>query len=99
MSYNIGIDARKIADFGIGTYIRNLVPALGELDQENQYVLFLGLQNRDALEPLPENFRVVIERSPVLLCQGARISILEALPASVGPLPLDPLRAAGHRAL
>lgn len=64
MSYNIGIDARKIADFGIGTYIRNLVQSLGELDQENQYVLFLGLQNRDAFEPLPENFRVVIERSP-----------------------------------
>ena len=64
MSYNIGIDARKIADYGIGTYIRNLVRALGELDQENQYVLFVGTQNRDSLDPLPDNFRVVIERSP-----------------------------------
>ncbi len=64
MSYNIGIDARKIGDFGIGTYIRNLVQALGELDRENQYILFVGLQNREILEELPENFRVVIERSP-----------------------------------
>jgi glycosyltransferase involved in cell wall biosynthesis len=64
LSYNIGIDARKIADFGIGTYIRNLVQALGELDQENQYVLFVGLQNKETLEQLPGNFRVVIERSP-----------------------------------
>ncbi len=64
MSYNIGIDARKIADFGIGTYIRNLVQALGEQDQENQYVLFAGMQNLENLEELPENFRVVLERSP-----------------------------------
>jgi len=64
LSYHIGIDARKIDDFGIGTYIRNLVRGLGELDQENQYVLFVGTQNRDTLDQLPENFRVVIERSP-----------------------------------
>ena len=31
----IVIDVRHIKDFGIGTYIRNLVKALGELDQEN----------------------------------------------------------------
>ena len=35
----IVIDVRHIKDFGIGTYIRNLVKALGELDQENQYLL------------------------------------------------------------
>jgi glycosyltransferase involved in cell wall biosynthesis len=34
----IGIDARKIADFGIGTYIRNLLAALVELGDE--YVAF-----------------------------------------------------------
>ena len=35
----IVIDVRHIKDFGIGTYIRNLVKALGELDQENRYLL------------------------------------------------------------
>lgn len=65
MPYSIGIDARKVQDFGIGTYIRNLVAGLAEIDHENQYVLLTGPQGRDALGELPENFRVVIERSPV----------------------------------
>lgn len=65
MPYTIGIDARKVQDFGIGTYIRNLVRSLAEIDRENDYVLLTGLQGREALAELPENFRVVIERSPV----------------------------------
>ena len=40
MPYTIGIDARKLHDFGIGTYIRNLVRALAALDYENRYVVF-----------------------------------------------------------
>jgi len=35
----IVIDVRHIRDFGIGTYIRNLVAALGELDPYNKYLL------------------------------------------------------------
>jgi len=62
--YNIAIDARKLSDFGIGTYIHNLVSSLGEIDTENQYVLFVGQQSTTELDELPENFRVVIERSP-----------------------------------
>ncbi|HVE71252.1 MAG TPA: glycosyltransferase family 1 protein [Thermoanaerobaculia bacterium] len=38
----IGIDCRKIADFGIGTYVRGLVHALAELDRgDEEYVLFV----------------------------------------------------------
>ncbi len=65
MSHNIGIDARKLTDFGIGTYIQNLVRELAEIDQENNYVLFVGHRHRDALADLPPNFRTVVERSPV----------------------------------
>jgi glycosyltransferase involved in cell wall biosynthesis len=36
----IGIDCRKIADFGIGTYIRGLVRGLAELGTADDYVLF-----------------------------------------------------------
>ncbi|HEX3067612.1 MAG TPA: glycosyltransferase family 1 protein [Thermoanaerobaculia bacterium] len=36
----IGIDARKIADFGIGTYIRGLLGALASLDDADTYVAF-----------------------------------------------------------
>jgi glycosyltransferase involved in cell wall biosynthesis len=65
LTHHIGIDVRKLTDFGIGTYIRHLVAALAEIDEENQYVLFSRPEHRHRLEPLPENFRVVDEASPV----------------------------------
>ncbi len=65
MAYNIGIDARKLTDFGIGTYIQNLVRALAALDGENRYALFVGPRHRDLLDDLPPNFQLVIERSPL----------------------------------
>ena len=64
MSSSIGIDARKLNDFGIGTYIHNLIRSLAEIDQENDYVLFVGPPGRDILSDLPENFRLVFEKSP-----------------------------------
>jgi O-antigen biosynthesis alpha-1,2-mannosyltransferase len=36
----IGIDARKIADFGIGTYIRGLLRGLEEINAPEEYVVF-----------------------------------------------------------
>ena len=36
----VGIDARKIADFGIGTYIRGLLRGLVELNTNDEYVAF-----------------------------------------------------------
>ncbi|HJW94876.1 MAG TPA: glycosyltransferase family 1 protein [Thermoanaerobaculia bacterium] len=36
----IGIDARKIADFGIGTYIRGLLRGLEEIGAPEEYVVF-----------------------------------------------------------
>lgn len=37
----IGIDCRKIADFGIGTYVRGLVRGLAEIEAPETYVLFV----------------------------------------------------------
>ncbi|HTQ80847.1 MAG TPA: glycosyltransferase family 1 protein [Thermoanaerobaculia bacterium] len=65
MPYTIGLDARKIQDFGIGTYIRNLVRSLGALDRENRYVLLVRPADREALPELPDNFQVAVESSPV----------------------------------
>ena len=65
MPYAIAIDARKIQDFGIGTYIRHLVHGLAEIDQENHYLLLVRPGDRDSLADLPENFRPVVERAPV----------------------------------
>jgi glycosyltransferase involved in cell wall biosynthesis len=64
LAHNICIDARKLVDFGIGTYIRNLITTISELDAENQYVVFVGPQHRDSFLDLPDNFRTVVERSP-----------------------------------
>jgi glycosyltransferase involved in cell wall biosynthesis len=57
----IGIDARKLHDFGIGTYIRNLLRHLARLDRESEYVILCRPEDRDALATLGENFRAVGE--------------------------------------
>ena len=60
MPAHIVIDARRIRDFGIGTYIRSLVQALGAIDRTNQYTLVSGPADVRALEGLPENFRSAV---------------------------------------
>ncbi len=57
----IGIDIRKIDDFGIGTYIRNLVTELGHIDSTREYVLF---QAGDEPNVGSKNFTHVENRSP-----------------------------------
>jgi len=59
----IAIDARKLHDFGIGTYIRNLLKYLARLDQGTEYVLLCRPQDREAILRLGPNFRPVVERS------------------------------------
>jgi glycosyltransferase involved in cell wall biosynthesis len=57
----IGIDVRKLHDFGIGTYIRNLLRQLARLDRETEYVLLSRPEDQPALGSLGENFRSVSE--------------------------------------
>jgi glycosyltransferase involved in cell wall biosynthesis len=57
----IAIDARKLRDFGIGTYIRNLVEQLARLDQDTEYVLMLPPADVEFAAGLGENFRGVPE--------------------------------------
>ena len=59
----IGIDARKLHDFGIGTYIRNLLRELAAIDQQSEYVLFCRPGDIAAAGLLGANFRAVPERS------------------------------------
>jgi glycosyltransferase involved in cell wall biosynthesis len=66
MSSHIVIDARRIKDFGIGTYIRSLVQALGKIDGINRYTIVTTTSNLPALAGLPENFHpAVYDRSDV----------------------------------
>ena len=57
MPLHIAIDARRIRDFGIGTYIRSLAHALGEVDRGNRYTLVAGPSDVQLLADLPENFQ------------------------------------------
>jgi alpha-1,3-rhamnosyl/mannosyltransferase len=65
LPHTIGIDARKIQDFGIGTYVRNLIQALARIDSENRYILLAKPGDWDGLKGLPDNFQVALESSPV----------------------------------
>jgi glycosyltransferase involved in cell wall biosynthesis len=60
----IGIDARKLHDFGIGTYIRNLLRELARLDRQTEFVVLCRPEDREALVPLGDNFRAVSDSSP-----------------------------------
>ena len=57
----IGIDARKLHDFGIGTYIRNLLRQLARLDRESEFILISRPEDRATLASLGPNFRPVAE--------------------------------------
>jgi glycosyltransferase involved in cell wall biosynthesis len=57
----IGIDARKLHDFGIGTYIRNLLQELARMDHETEFVILSRPDDSVAVTTLGENFRVVKE--------------------------------------
>jgi glycosyltransferase involved in cell wall biosynthesis len=60
----IAIDARKLRDFGIGTYIRNILTELSRLDRENEYVVLCRPDDVDSGDILGRNFRMVPEAAP-----------------------------------
>jgi glycosyltransferase involved in cell wall biosynthesis len=59
----VAIDIRKLHDFGIGTYIRNLLRHLARLDRESEYVLFCRPEDHLFAAELGANFRSVPDRS------------------------------------
>ena len=60
----VAIDARKLHDFGIGTYIRNLLRQLARIDHDTEYVLLCGEADIGVAAQLGPNFRAVLEPSP-----------------------------------
>ena len=60
----VAIDARKLHDFGIGTYIRNLLRQLARTDRETEYVLLSPEADLGISAQLGPNFRTVLEPSP-----------------------------------
>ncbi len=60
----VAIDARKLHDFGIGTYIRNLLRQLARIDRDTDYVLLSPAADLDVASQLGPNFRSILEPSP-----------------------------------
>jgi glycosyltransferase involved in cell wall biosynthesis len=59
----IAIDARKLHDFGIGTYIRNLVHELAAIDPATDYVLLARPGDVPEVSAVGGNVRAVVERA------------------------------------
>jgi glycosyltransferase involved in cell wall biosynthesis len=60
----IAIDIRRMTEFGVGTYTRNVIRALARLDHVNQYFLVGSPEKAKEVGPLPENFSTVEVASP-----------------------------------
>jgi glycosyltransferase involved in cell wall biosynthesis len=80
----IAIDARKWQDYGIGTYVRNIVRSLAQLDHENQYYLFCHPEDVPTLRDLSESFFPVVEKS-----LGYSIRENWSIPARLRSLKVD----------
>ncbi|MBV9479469.1 MAG: glycosyltransferase family 4 protein [Acidobacteria bacterium] len=52
----IAFDIRRSTDFGVGTYIRNIVRALSRLDRQNRYYLIGSPDKAGEIGTLPANF-------------------------------------------
>jgi glycosyltransferase involved in cell wall biosynthesis len=72
----IAIDARKLRDFGIGTYIRNILIELSRLDRETEYVVLCRPDDVDSGDVLGRNFRMVPETAaPYSIAEQFRIPL------------------------
>jgi glycosyltransferase involved in cell wall biosynthesis len=57
---HVVIDARRIHDFGIGTYIRNLVRGLARVEHNNRYTLIIPSNDIIEVQGLGSNFQTAI---------------------------------------
>jgi glycosyltransferase involved in cell wall biosynthesis len=57
---HVVIDARRIRDFGIGTYIRNLIHGLARLEHKNRYTLIIPSNDIAELRGLGDNFTTAV---------------------------------------
>jgi len=71
-SVKIAIDIRRMTEFGVGTYIRNVVRTLGRLDHENEYLLIGSPARVEEIGALPPNFHSVPLTAPERSLQGYR---------------------------
>jgi glycosyltransferase involved in cell wall biosynthesis len=59
----VAIDARKLHDYGIGTYVRNLITGLSRQDDDAEYVLLCNAADMDELCALGRRFHPRVVRA------------------------------------
>jgi len=55
----VAIDIRRMTEFGVGTYTRNVVRALGRQDRQTKYFLIGSPEKVKEIGPLPPNFHAI----------------------------------------
>ncbi len=88
----IAIDVRRIRDFGVGTYIRNLLQALALADTEHRYSLICSPEDQPLFAALPPGFETV----PYLRQDSSRMDHF-SLPRLIGGLRADFTHIPFHR--
>ncbi|MDQ1388189.1 MAG: hypothetical protein QOF56_1643 [Acidobacteriaceae bacterium] len=68
----IAIDIRRMTEFGVGTYIRNIVRTLGRLDLKTTYILIGSPDKVKEMGALPANFHTVPLTGPERSLQSFR---------------------------
>jgi len=56
----IAVDVRRIRDFGVGTYIRNLLHALSKIGMNHEFALICCEADKPQFTGLGPNFQTVI---------------------------------------
>lgn len=80
----LGIDARKLADFGIGSYLQGLLGELTSLCPEEEVILLVSPESRHLLPELPERWRIVeVEAAGYTVREQVELP-LAALRAGIG---------------
>jgi glycosyltransferase involved in cell wall biosynthesis len=84
------MDARSIRDFGIGTYTRNLVASLGQIDCCNHYYLVVHSGDASELPALPDNFSTITwDRASAITRSVSFPLFLRSFSADLYHIPLN----------
>jgi glycosyltransferase involved in cell wall biosynthesis len=88
-SVKIAIDIRRMTEFGVGTYIRNVVRTLSRLDHESSYFLIGPPEKIQEIGPLPSNFEHIPLLAPERSVPGYREfrAALKRLPCDLVHIP------------
>jgi len=91
MPLRIVVDTRRVSDFGIGTYIRNLVCSLAKIDTSNFYTLITSAPVVPEFAGLPSNFTTApfTRRSKSGLAQLGYSAFLRRIEADLFHIPLN----------